>query len=59
MVRSFGPTKPIAAAPATPEEKPVKPHVNIGAIGHVDHNKHTLTAAIELALKYRKGGEDK
>jgi len=28
-----------------------KPHVNIGTIGHVDHGKTTLTAAITLSLK--------
>ncbi|MFW5782055.1 MAG: GTP-binding protein, partial [Candidatus Muiribacteriaceae bacterium] len=27
-----------------------KPHVNIGTIGHVDHGKTTLTAAMTLAL---------
>ena len=27
-----------------------KPHVNIGTIGHVDHGKTTLTAAITLSL---------
>ena len=27
-----------------------KPHVNIGTIGHVDHGKTTLTAAITTAL---------
>ncbi|HYY96890.1 MAG TPA: GTP-binding protein, partial [Pyrinomonadaceae bacterium] len=27
-----------------------KPHVNIGAIGHVDHGKTTLTAAITKVL---------
>ncbi|NLW44985.1 MAG: elongation factor Tu, partial [Syntrophomonadaceae bacterium] len=31
-----------------------KPHVNIGTIGHVDHGKTTLTAAITLALS-KKG----
>ena len=31
-----------------------KPHVNIGTIGHIDHGKTTLTAAItkQLSLKY-------
>ena len=29
-----------------------KPHVNIGTIGHVDHGKTTLTAAISSALSY-------
>ncbi|GAV24255.1 elongation factor Tu, partial [Carboxydothermus islandicus] len=28
----------------------VKPHVNIGTIGHVDHGKTTLTAAITTVL---------
>ena len=27
-----------------------KPHVNIGTIGHVDHGKTTLTAAISMVL---------
>lgn len=31
-----------------------KPHVNVGTIGHVDHGKTTLTAAITMAL-YKKG----
>ena len=30
-----------------------KPHVNIGTIGHVDHGKTTLTAAITLVLSKR------
>ncbi len=33
-----------------------KPHVNVGTIGHVDHGKTTLTAAI-LAILARQGGE--
>jgi elongation factor Tu len=32
-----------------------KPHVNIGTIGHVDHGKTTLTAAITLTLNKRFG----
>ncbi len=32
-----------------------KPHVNIGTIGHVDHGKTTLTAAISLVLHNRLG----
>ena len=31
-----------------------KPHVNVGTIGHVDHGKTTLTAAISKVLQ-RKG----
>ena len=34
-----------------------KPHVNVGTIGHVDHGKTTLTAAISLALGNKHGGE--
>ena len=33
-----------------------KPHVNIGTIGHVDHGKTTLTAAITLVMSKRYGG---
>ena len=36
-----------------------KPHVNIGTIGHVDHGKTTLTAAISKTLHDKGfGGED-
>ncbi|ATH09315.1 translation elongation factor Tu [Halobacteriovorax marinus] len=34
-----------------------KPHVNIGTIGHVDHGKTTLTAAISITLANAMGGE--
>ena len=30
-----------------------KPHVNIGTMGHIDHGKTTLTAAISMALAER------
>jgi len=33
-----------------------KPHVNVGTIGHVDHGKTTLTAAITTVLAKRVGG---
>ena len=36
-----------------------KPHVNIGTIGHVDHGKTTLTAAITTTLAEAGGGEAK
>jgi len=36
-----------------------KPHVNVGTIGHVDHGKTTLTAAITLVLSKIFGGEAK
>ncbi len=35
-----------------------KPHVNIGTIGHVDHGKTTLTAAITLTLQEVYGGKN-
>jgi len=36
-----------------------KPHINIGTIGHVDHGKTTLTAAIATVLSKKFGGEAK
>ncbi len=36
-----------------------KPHVNVGTIGHVDHGKTTLTAAITTVLARKLGGEAK
>ena len=36
-----------------------KPHVNVGTIGHVDHGKTTLTAAIATVLAAKFGGEAK
>jgi len=37
----------------------IKPHVNVGTIGHVDHGKTTLTAAITSVLAKVYGGEAK
>ena len=34
-----------------------KPHVNVGTIGHVDHGKTTLTAAMTMVLSRKYGGE--
>ena len=34
-----------------------KPHVNVGTIGHIDHGKTTLTAAITTVLAEKRGGE--
>jgi elongation factor Tu len=34
-----------------------KPHINIGTIGHVDHGKTTLTAAITTVLSKKYGGQ--
>ena len=36
-----------------------KPNVNIGTIGHVDHGKTTLTAAITMALAAEGGAQAK
>ena len=36
-----------------------KPHVNIGTIGHVDHGKTTLTAAITKVLSFQGEAEFK
>ena len=36
-----------------------KPHVNVGTIGHIDHGKTTLTAAITKVLAEKGGGEVK
>jgi len=36
-----------------------KPHVNVGTIGHVDHGKTTLTAALTKCMAERNGGEFK
>ncbi|MCB1857067.1 MAG: elongation factor Tu [Gammaproteobacteria bacterium] len=36
-----------------------KPHVNVGTIGHVDHGKTTLTAAITKVMAELRGGEFK
>ena len=34
-----------------------KPHVNVGTIGHIDHGKTTLTAAITKVLSEKVGGQ--
>ncbi|KAJ3320701.1 translation elongation factor Tu [Boothiomyces sp. JEL0866] len=58
--------KPLRKVPGTAIHVPVKymsgfvrskPHVNIGTIGHVDHGKTTLTAAITKVLAQDGGGE--
>ena len=36
-----------------------KPHVNVGTIGHVDHGKTTLTAALSTVLTKKFGGDTK
>jgi len=36
-----------------------KPHVNVGTIGHVDHGKTTLTAALTMVLSKKYGGDVK
>jgi elongation factor Tu len=39
--------------------KRTKPHLNVGTIGHVDHGKTTLTAALTKCLAAKYGGEEK
>ena len=39
--------------------KRTKPHVNVGTIGHVDHGKTTLTAALTKCMSEARGGEIK
>ena len=34
-----------------------KPHVNVGTIGHIDHGKTTLTAAITMRMNVKNGGK--
>ena len=36
-----------------------KPHLNVGTIGHIDHGKTTLTAAITQVLAKTTGGTAK
>ena len=36
-----------------------KPHVNVGTIGHIDHGKTTLTAAITKVLAEKGGAEER
>jgi len=47
------------AAMAKEKFERTKPHVNVGTIGHVDHGKTTLTAAITTILSKKHGGEAK
>ncbi|HEX9643541.1 MAG TPA: GTP-binding protein, partial [Acidimicrobiia bacterium] len=35
-----------------------KPHVNVGTMGHIDHGKTTLTAAITKVLAERVSGNE-
>ncbi len=39
--------------------KRTKPHINVGTIGHVDHGKTTLTAAITQTLSKQSGNPTK
>nr|MCH9662263.1 elongation factor Tu [Gammaproteobacteria bacterium]MCH9662376.1 elongation factor Tu [Gammaproteobacteria bacterium] len=36
-----------------------KPHINVGTIGHVDHGKTTLTAALTVHMARKFGGEER
>jgi len=44
-----------------PKFERTKPHVNVGTIGHIDHGKTTLTAAITkvLGIAPRERGDDR
>ena len=42
---------------AKEEFERTKPHVNVGTIGHVDHGKTTLTAALTKVCAAARGGE--
>src|SRR6185436_89986 len=52
-------TKELENAMAKGKFNRSKPHVNVGTIGHVDHGKTTLTAAMTLVLSKLFGGEAK
>src|SRR4029434_7087225 len=54
-------TKPQSTCPIMAKEafKRDKPHVNVGTIGHVDHGKTTLTAAITTILSKKGFAEAK
>ncbi|CAI5515614.1 unnamed protein product [Closterium sp. Naga37s-1] len=63
---SFAPKTGVSSTPrkltvraAREKFERTKPHVNIGTIGHVDHGKTTLTAAITTALASVTGGQAK
>ena len=47
----------IAHAMAKKKFERTKPHVNVGTIGHIDHGKTTLTAAITKYLALKGGSE--
>src|SRR5690606_28179738 len=51
------PHHPVAKAMAKETFQRTKPHVNVGTIGHVDHGKTTLTAAITSVLAQKSGGQ--
>ena len=40
-----------------PKFERTKPHVNVGTIGHVDHGKTTLTAALTKVMAETNGGQ--
>ncbi len=50
-------TLPLGGEMAKEKFVRTKPHVNVGTIGHVDHGKTTLTAAMTLYLSKKKGAE--
>jgi elongation factor Tu len=56
MVANEKRKEPLAMAKAKFER--TKPHVNVGTMGHIDHGKTTLTAAITKTLAERVGGDN-
>jgi elongation factor Tu len=58
-VRSLSTTAINNYATVKGEFKRDKPHVNVGTIGHVDHGKTTLTAAITKILSDKGGAKYK
>ncbi|MEM8974149.1 MAG: GTP-binding protein, partial [Pseudomonadota bacterium] len=51
------PVRPTGAASSKGERTMTKLHVNVGTIGHVDHGKTTLTAALTQVQAARLGGD--
>ena len=58
-VKGTGATSPLVVRAAREKFDRKKPHVNIGTIGHVDHGKTTLTAALTMALAAEGGSAAK
>jgi elongation factor Tu len=57
LVNSYGRSQGAVRSYADNKFSRAKPHLNIGTIGHVDHGKTTLTAAITKVLAEAGGGK--